>query len=88
MSSDWPPNVRPLLVASAAVEDVGTDTPTDPGTIAELSAEVHRCQLRITLRLAAAEHGRLLHVPGLGWHFWDGFAAGPPTPAIASPNRP
>ena len=72
MSSDWPPNVRPLPVASAAVQDVGADAATDPGTIAELSAEVHRCQLRITLRLAAAEHGRLLHVPGLGWHFWDG----------------
>ena len=79
MSSDWPPNVRPLPVASASVQGVCADATTDPGTIAELSAEVHRCQLRITLRLASAEHRRLLHVPGLGWHTWDGsrWAADP-----------
>ena len=25
------------------------------------------------MRLAGAEQGRLLHVPGLGWHGWDGY---------------
>ena len=70
MSTSWPPNVRPLPVASA--DSAGTNTASDAGTVADLSPEVHRCQLRITLRLAAAEHGRLLHVPGLGWHWWDG----------------
>ena len=64
MSSSWPPNARPLSVASAVAEDAGT--------VAELRPEIHRCQLRIAMRLAAAEQGRLLHVPGLGWHGWDG----------------
>jgi putative DNA primase/helicase len=64
MSSSWGPNVRPLPVASVTV--------TDAGTVAGFSSEVHRCQLRIALRLAGAERGRLLHVPGLGWHHWDG----------------
>jgi len=57
-------------VASTPVEDAGVVQ--DAGTVAGLSPEVHRCQLRIALRLAAAEKGRLLHVPGLGWHGWDG----------------
>lgn len=58
MSSSWPPNARPLSVASAVAEDAGT--------VAKLRPEIHRCQLRIAMRLAAAEQGRLLHVPGLG----------------------
>ena len=65
MSSSWPTNARPLSVAGAAAEDAGT--------VAELRPEIHRCQLRIAMRLAAAEQGRLLHVPGLGWHGWDGY---------------
>src|ERR1035437_3050007 len=65
MSSAWPPNVHPLPLASAPAADAGT--------VAGLVAEVHRCQLRIALRFAAAEQGRLLHVPGLGWHGWDGY---------------
>jgi len=64
MSSSWPTNARQLSVATAAAEVAGT--------VAELRPEVHRCQLRIAIRLAAAERGRLLHVPGLGWHGWDG----------------
>jgi putative DNA primase/helicase len=70
MSSSWPPNVRPLPLASAALDDDGP--PEDAGTVAGLVPEVHRSQLRIALRLAAAEQGQLLHVPGLGWHGWDG----------------
>lgn len=35
-------------------------------------AEVHHGQARFAYRLAAAYEGRLLHVHGLGWHFWDG----------------
>ena len=69
MSASWPPNVRPVSVANAVVENA--DAVDDVGTVAGLSPEIHRCQLRIALRLAAAEHGRLLHVPGLGWHGWD-----------------
>src|SRR6185436_11080256 len=64
MSFSWPPNGRPQSVAAAVVEDAGTVTGLIP--------EVHRCQLRIALRLASAEQSRLLHVPGLGWHGWDG----------------
>src|SRR5665811_1979734 len=70
MSASWPANVRPLSVATTVAQEgvaIG-----DVGTVAGLNPEVHRSQLRIALRLAAAEEGRLLHVPGLGWHGWDG----------------
>src|SRR5665811_346891 len=70
MSASWPANVRPLPVATAVAQEgvaVG-----DVGTVAGLNPEVHRSQLRIAMRLAAAEQGRLLHVLGLGWHGWDG----------------
>jgi putative DNA primase/helicase len=70
MSVSWPTNVRPLPVTTAVAQErvaVG-----DVGTVAGLNPEVHRSQLRIALRLAAAEQGRLLHIPGLGWHGWDG----------------
>lgn len=32
----------------------------------------HSGQVRMAFRLADAYVGRLLHVPGLGWHEWDG----------------
>ncbi len=38
----------------------------------ELPAQVHRGQARIAYRLADSYAGRLLHVYGLGWHYWDG----------------
>jgi len=38
----------------------------------ELPAQVHRGQARIAYRLADSYEGRLLHVYGLGWHYWDG----------------
>jgi hypothetical protein len=63
MSATWPANVRPLPVATTVAQEgvaIG-----DVGTVAGLNPEVHRSQLRIALRLAAAEQGRLLHVPGL-----------------------
>lgn len=33
---------------------------------------VFRGQLRMAYRLAAGHAGRLMHVHGLGWHWWDG----------------
>lgn len=33
---------------------------------------VHRGQVRMAYRLADRYHGQLMHVPGLGWHNWDG----------------
>lgn len=38
---------------------------------AERAARVHNGQVRMAYRLAAAEVGRLMHVTGIGWHFWD-----------------
>lgn len=32
----------------------------------------HAGQVRMAYRLAASHRDRLLHVHGLGWHFWDG----------------
>lgn len=40
-----------------------------PHTLAEGE---HRGQLRMAYRLAQAYSGRLLHVHGIGWHYWDG----------------
>lgn len=34
--------------------------------------EQHRGQARMAYRVAAAYPDRLMHVYGLGWHFWDG----------------
>lgn len=34
--------------------------------------EIHRGQLRMAYRLAAAYEGRLLHVSNIGWFTWDG----------------
>jgi len=64
MTARWPDNVRPF--ADVRPPD---DEPDDP---LNLAPEPHRSQVRIALRLAAAETNRLLHVPGLGWHAWDG----------------
>ena len=33
---------------------------------------VHRGQARIAYRLAQNHAGKLLHVHGIGWHYWDG----------------
>jgi putative DNA primase/helicase len=33
---------------------------------------VHRGQARIAYRLALTYTGRLMHVHGIGWHYWDG----------------
>lgn len=38
----------------------------------DAGAQVHRGQARFAYRLAATYQGRLLHVHGLGWHYWDG----------------
>lgn len=65
MASPWPDNVRPF--SERRPEHV-RDADVDPA----LDSEPHRSQVRMALRLAAAEVGRLLHVPGLGWHAWDG----------------
>ena len=35
-------------------------------------AEPHRGQLRIAYRLANSHADHLMHVHGIGWHFWDG----------------
>jgi hypothetical protein len=33
---------------------------------------IHRSHSRFAFRFAARAHGRLLYVPGLSWHRWDG----------------
>lgn len=34
--------------------------------------EIHSGQVRMAYRLAEAYAGKLLHVHGIGWHYWDG----------------
>ena len=65
MTSPWPDNVRPFADVRSRMADAA-----EPGL--DLDSEPHRSQVRFALRLAAAEVDRLLHVPGLGWHAWDG----------------
>ena len=36
------------------------------------SGEQHSGQVRMAYRLARSHTDRLLHVHGLGWHYWDG----------------
>jgi len=46
----------------------------EPGSAEAVTsvARVHSGQARFAYRLAASHAGRLLHVYGLGWHYWDG----------------
>lgn len=62
-------------------QDDGTDyeTPHDPGpagnptmVAAVPQGEQHSGQVRMAYRLAAQYANRLLHVRGLGWHYFDG----------------
>lgn len=39
---------------------------------APIDGEHHSGQVRIAYRLAAAQHDRLMHVHGIGWHHYDG----------------
>ena len=36
------------------------------------SGEQHSGQVRMAYRLAHSHVDRLLHVHGIGWHYWDG----------------
>lgn len=55
------------------VEELATMPPADsPAATTTSTTEVHRGQVRMAYRLAAAYTGRLLHVTGIGWHRWDG----------------
>lgn len=45
------------------------DEPPDPPDVA---AANHSGQVRMAYRLARAYKNRLLHVHGIGWHYWDG----------------
>ena len=72
MTSPWLDNVRPFA-------DVHPRNRDEVESSADLSSEPHRSQVRIALRLAGEESDRLLHVPGLGWHRWDGARWAPDT---------
>ena len=45
-----------------------------PDAVAELG-EHHSGQVRIAYRLERAYVDKLLHVNGIGWHYWNGNAA-------------
>lgn len=49
-------------------------TAVDPAVLTAITTPDgdHSGQVRMAYRLAARYAGRLLHVPGLGWHAWDG----------------
>jgi len=44
----------------------------DKGRPVSGSGEQHSGQVRMAYRLAAQHVDQLLHVHGIGWHFWDG----------------
>lgn len=49
------------------------DNRNESSTVTEtLDTEIHRGQVRMAYRLAAAYEGQLLHVRSIGWHHWDG----------------
>ncbi len=63
------------IAAGLGLDDFAPFTPPPPAGASDLHPEpvaVHHGQARFAYRLAAAYAGRLLHVFGLGWHYWDG----------------
>src|SRR5688500_11143413 len=50
------------------VDDPGPPEPSDDRP----ESKQHTGQVRMAYRLRAAYQDRLLHVHGLGWHYWDG----------------
>ncbi len=66
----WPPVAKPgTPEARAAVARLRVQQRADD---AREHAAVHHGQARFAYRLAASHAGRLLHVYGVGWHWWDG----------------
>lgn len=59
------PNTVPGYLAAKRFSDNKRPPQTDYG-------QEHSGQVRMAYRLAAAYRDRLLHVHGIGWHYWDG----------------
>jgi putative DNA primase/helicase len=47
-------------------------TPAEPPEPPDVAAANHSGQVRMAYRLARAYKDNLLHVHGIGWHYWDG----------------
>jgi len=66
----------PSFLDAARAAKLHLDTPgAEPDPDAETDAPadtVHRGQVRIAYRFAAKFGGRLMFVPKIGWHVWDG----------------
>jgi len=54
-----------------SLHSVDADTYDEDGRRVSGSGEQHSGQVRMAYRLAASCADQLLHVHGLGWHFWD-----------------
>jgi putative DNA primase/helicase len=54
------------------VEPEHVEPPDEPPEPHQVAAENHSGQVRMAYRLAKWYKHRLLHVYGLGWHYWDG----------------
>lgn len=56
----------------AALSEPGVKDNPDPPEPTHPSPPGHSGQVRIAYRVAAGYEHRLLHVHGIGWHYWDG----------------
>lgn len=55
-----------------SLHSVDADQYDENGEAASGSGEMHSRQVRMAYRLAAGYQERLLHVHGIGWHYYDG----------------
>ncbi|VFA94746.1 Uncharacterized conserved protein [Nocardia farcinica] len=81
----------PRVVALHPMQEMSPAYTLSGDSLAQPSSDdldnIHRGQARLAYRLAAGYAGRLLHVPGIGWHCWDGTRwraddSGAPTRAV------
>jgi len=67
LSEAWIPPAEPIIHMDPWGK--GSENEAD---LALALARQHTGQMEFAYRLAAAEFDRLLYVPGIGWHVWDG----------------
>lgn len=63
---------RPLVPAPRQSPEATTTAAPADGTTFLGMREEHHGQLRMAYRFTRMHDGRMMHVHGLGWHYWDG----------------